>query len=253
MILNITSYPRSGNSFFSTTMLQFGTQWLHNGADPVEFRPAGRIYASAAVDAGIYAVKVWPYCDGSDGYIEDPQPDRYIDDPDAVYVYKRHDYPDKFAGPRIYLIRDGRDVLYSFAHHNAVNKAIVADKVNQELIVKRPTPIEDINREAEIILADPNAQWGRIAEEGVGHPNTVAVVKYEDMKRDPLFYAKLALAQAGYSVEKVQEPPTWAALKEFAPHFYWRGTPGGYRNLDPKIVAEFEDRNRNSLRRFGYE
>jgi hypothetical protein len=62
MILNITSFPRSGNSFFTTTMLQFGSEWRYRGR-PVAFCPSGRIYASAEVDAGVYKVSVLPYLD----------------------------------------------------------------------------------------------------------------------------------------------------------------------------------------------
>jgi hypothetical protein len=144
-------------------------------------------------------------------------------------------------------------VLYSYAHHNAVNKAVIADRGNQELIVKAGVSDDAINHEAAVLVCDPNGQWGPLVEAGLDNPNTVSVVKYEDMKNDPEVTACRALAQAGYEVSKAQEPPSWADLKSFAPQFYWRGRPGGYRNLDPGIVEDFETRNKQTLRRLGYK
>jgi hypothetical protein len=249
MILNITSFPRSGNSFFTSQILQFGTEWRHKG-NPVQFKPVGRLYAGG--ENKWYGIKVEPWCDGLQDGVEDPQPNRYIADQSSLYVYKRHDYPDNYGGPRILLVRDGRDVLYSYAHHNAVNKAVMADRVNQAEIAKREIPADVLNREARRILDDPNGQWGPLVEHQLDHLNTVSVVRYENMKWDTVGTLTRALAQAGYGVEKVKEAPSWAKLKEFAPHFYWRGKSGGHTKLDPVIVREFVRRNHATLKRLDY-
>lgn len=255
MILNVTSYPRSGNSFFTTTLLQFGEDWWYQAPAtrfrlPVHFKPVGRVYDSGAL--GWYGVEHTPWCQGAIDHVEDPQPDKYINDTASVYLYKRHDYPDGYSGPRIVVFRDGRDVLCSFAHHNVVHRAIAADPENQEIFAQQPPPMRLVNAEAERILEDPNAQWGPLVEYAIDHPNTVARVRYEEMKRDASGTVQAALAAAGYYVQQCKEPLSWEKLHGHAPHFFRRGTPGGWRDLCPVIVEEFVRRNRDTLQRLRY-
>jgi hypothetical protein len=249
MILNIVSYPRSGNSFFTTQLLQFGSTWKYQGRDVI-FKPVARLFAFEHAEYDVERVD-WnnkPTIPGE----EDFQPNDYIMDQTSVYVYKRHDFPGGFAGPRIYLLRDGRDVLLSFARHKVLNRALLADSRNQELICRQELPMRLLNEEANRILDDPNAQWGDTVINGVDHINTHAVVKYEGLKRDGLFICIAALANAGYKVTKVTEPPTWADLKARAPQFYWRGRVGNYHCLHPDIIRTFERKNEKALKRFGY-
>lgn len=246
MILNVVSYPRSGNSFFTTQLLQFGTAWRRNGK-PVTFKPVGRMFQGNE-SAKFYGVTTVPY--NNDEF--DSQPNDYIIDESSVYGYKRHDYPSGFAGPRVYLIRDGRDVLCSYAYHNAVNEAIMADPANQEIISLQGVPMRLVEAEAWKIVTDPNAQWGELVEAGIDHPNTVAVVRYLEMKQNSTRTVKTALASAGFEVEKVAEPLSFEKLHAFCPHFYRRGRPGGFTEMNPDIIAEFTRRNISTLRRLNY-
>lgn len=261
MILNITSYPRSGNSFFTITLLQFGDKWPtkgHPGSRPgshpwVRFRPTGRIYDSQGIGRGIYGIECAPWHD--DPVVsgqEDFNPVRYIEDPDSVYVYKRHDNPDDYEGPRIYLIRDGRDVLSSYAHHNVIVRLIGSDLENQEAIALEGVDKDLVNEEADRLNNDPNSRWGFWVERGMDHPNTQAVVRYEDMKHDATQTAMMALARCGYWVRKVRESPTFEKLQSFAPQFYRKGVIGDHRNLHPDIIRDFEKRNEDTLKRLRY-
>lgn len=255
MILNVVSYPRSGNSFFTTTLLQFGTNWWYEpqplrGRLHVHFKPVGRVYETNVNNW--YGIDNAPWNNGLVDGVEDPQPNDYIIDPHSVYVYKRHDLPDNYAGPRIVVIRDGRDVLCSFAHHNVVHEHIIADPTNQEIFARQEPPLRLVNEAAWKIVNDPNAQWGRLVDYALKHPNTKAVVRYEAMKVDPVGTARDALRKLDYHVDVCREALTWDQLHEHAPHFFRRGRPGGWRELDPEVVKAFVAKNGDTLQRLKY-
>jgi hypothetical protein len=252
MILNITSYPRSGNSFFSTTLLAFDQTWRHAG-HPVQFQPVGSLYSDELIKFGPPGLSKLRYHNvGS----EDRNPAKRVQDRDNVYVYKRHDVPNEYVGPRIYVVRDGRDVLVSYAHHNLVHGLAVANiKAGRDANHGTEYTEEDLH--AEMRRLAPATGWGAFVKIGVEHPNTVAVVRYEDLKKDPIHHTRLALDAAGLEVTplEVNKEISFEELQKGQPWFYRRGQVGDWKNeLPPDVLETFMSipENQEALELLGY-
>lgn len=251
MILNITSFPRSGNSFFATALLAFKPEWRYAGR-PVEFRPTGSLFSFELAPFGI---KKHPYVDKA---TTDPRPVRRIRDQSAVYVYKRHDDPDDYAGPRIYLVRDGRDVLVSYAHHNLVYGKVVRnleDGKDADHGGAMEYTQEDLHAEMERLAG--SMRWGWWVEKGINDPSVLTVVKYRDLKANPVLVAKEALAAVGFEVEEREDRgmPTFEELRALAPWFYRKGQVGCWKDELPdatRAIFESDPKNWEWLRRLGY-
>jgi hypothetical protein len=235
MILNITSFPRSGNSFFSITLLAFEPTWRHAG-NPVKFRPTGSLFSDELLKFGPPGLSRTPYANRGS---EDRNPAERIKDEDNLYVYKRHDHPDDYVGPRIYVVRDGRDVLTSYARHNLIHGKVVnnlklgRDANHGEAMRYTQKEFQDELRRLAIFT-----RWGEYVLAGIRHPNTVSVVRYEDLKKHPLHVARRALASAGLEVTPTQAnaAPSFEELQKGQPWFYYRGQVGIYKEDMPEDI-----------------
>lgn len=252
MILNITSYPRSGNSFFSTSLLAFDPRWVVNNRQ-VKFWPLQSLYTDECDEYGITKV---PFLNRVS---EDRHPLARIKDELGVYVYKRHDHPDDYLGPRIYLVRHGFDVIVSYAHH-----MIVHGRVAKNLAAGLDAGHGGAMRYGEKELHEKmrhlaeHSKWGEFVLRGIDHPNTCSVVKYEDMKEDPVFWTRKAMSDAGIYINLRADgkKPEFAALHKKYPWFYRRGQANSHKDELPDEIKEIFVANKDNveaLRRCGYE
>lgn len=252
MILNITSYPRSGNSFFSTSLLAFDPRWVVNDRQ-VDFRPLQSLYTDEHEPYGITKVRFLNRAS------EDQHPLSRIKDETAVYVYKRHDHPDTYVGPRIYIVRHGFDVIVSYAHHMIVHGR-VAKNLEAGLDAGHGGAMrygeEELHEQMRRLAK--HSKWGEFVLRGLDHPNVVSVVKYEDMKVDPVFWVRKSMFEAGISVNLRADgrKPEFDALHQKYPWFYRRGQVNAHKDELPDEIKEiFVDNkdNAEALRRCGYE
>ncbi|MHC4648559.1 MAG: sulfotransferase domain-containing protein [Planctomycetota bacterium] len=252
MILNITSYPRSGNSFFTGTLLAFDPMWKVSGA-PVQFKPLKSVYTD---EAEPYGVKKVPFMNAG---AEDRNPLHRIKDQTAVYVYKRHDHPDDYAGPRIYLVRNGFDVITSYSHHSLVHGR-VAKNIAAGLDAGHGGAMQysDEDLFEQMTYWARHSKWGYFVLHGVSHPLTVTTVRYEDMKKNPIHVVKEALREVGIAVTERTDmpPPDFKKLHKKYPWFYRRGEANAHKDELPdeikSIFLEDED-NRKAMDLLGYE
>jgi hypothetical protein len=244
MILNLTSFPRSGNSFFTTTLLAFGKHWQLSEGGAVEFQPV-KLFTKEHEG---YPTQQLQYLHPQQ---MDPNPVDRIKDPDNLYIYKRHDHPDDYVGDRIYLARDGRDVLVSYARHNLVHQGAMENRLNG--INEHPTAIDKDAFLKELRRLVETAAWGEWVKRGVNHFNTMSIVRYEDMLQNPVETASKALADCGYEVEQVADQPTFKELNKLYPWFYNKGKAGDYRDWMPQdLVGLFNEINKDALEMLGY-
>jgi hypothetical protein len=189
---------------------------------------------------------------------EDRHPLKRIQDQENVFVYKRHDHPDDYSGPRIYVVRDGRDVLVSYAHHNLVHEKVVANiKAGRDAGHGDVMNYSKEDLHAEMFRLAEHSGWGTFVKLGIRHPSTVAVVKYEDLKKDPIHYVRIALECAGLQVTPllINKEISFGELHKGQPWFYRRGEVGEYKDELPADVLEvFESvfDNEEALERLGY-
>jgi hypothetical protein len=255
MILNITSYPRSGNSFFATTLLAFESTWKHAG-EPVKFQPVGSLYSDELIKFGPPGIHKCPYNNRASA---DRNPTARVQDPDYVYVYKRHDHPDDYIGPRIYIVRDGRDVLVSYAHHNLVHGRVMTNiKAGRDAGHGGVMEYSEEELHNEMRRLAQHSGWGSYVKAGVHHPDVVAVVRYEDLLTNPIHHARLALSAAGLEVTATRgnKAPSFGELKKGQPWFYRKGKTGAHKEeLPPDVLDTFMSipGNKEGLELLGYE
>lgn len=173
--------------------------------------------------------------------------------------FKVHDFPRPQYKRVVFLVRDGRDVVVSLAHHL---KAVYKNDVDLAQLVKGKAP-----------RFDEEYEWYKHAEAWLANPYKaqMIMIKYEDLKKDPMpdlrrfcefagierDDAALEKAVAYASFERMREKETrlgmdyWTWPKDT--HFVRRGRIGSHEDeLPPQILENFMRDAGGTLRKLGY-
>ena len=162
-------------------------------------------------------------------------------------IVKTHDVRVADSHPAIYLIRDGRDALVSYAHF------VIA-------LVQKQTPEAAGHQSFHDTLRDlilqncPNyGTWSDSVRFWTARPNT-AVVRYEDLVRDPGGEADRAFAKIGVSVKRVSEElPTFEKMKQENTRIVRRGVVGSWKDEFPAdLLPLFWKHSGDVMRACGY-
>jgi sulfotransferase family protein len=162
-------------------------------------------------------------------------------------LVKTHDLPQTDTHQAIYLLRDGRDALVSYAHYALV----VFRNVEPEAIT--PSMFHETLRN--LILDDRSefGSWSQNVSAWTRRPNTV-VVRYEDVVRDPAGTTDRALAAAGCQLPRVcDELPTFESMKQKNSKVVRRGVIGSWRDEFPAdLLPLFWKRHGATMQECGY-
>ncbi len=225
MILWLASYPRSGNSFLRVVLkVAFGLS-------------SDSLYVDVGPKATVPRVR--------QGLV----PGRSVADmalSSDLCPVKTHDLPEDEENPAIYIVRDGRDALVSYAHYALEPSA-------NEAGAGHPDSFQEMLR----ALVGSDGYFG-----GWG-PNVIAwtsrrapteVIRFEDLIVDPLPVVERALARLGVRPERTGAAlPSFAELREKAPLFFRAGRVGSYKEEMPRELEDlFWARHGGAMRRLGY-
>ena len=217
----LASYPRSGNTFFRVILGdRYGVPSVTPSAMPESWQ------------------KLWRY----DAKRQEKA------DPAAPEFVKTHGLPGGDADTAIYIVRDGRDALVSFAHfvltHNRKRPAAGDDN---------PFLFRGALRDLILETRAGCGTWSSNVEAWTARPNT-AVVRYEDLVADPCGVADRALEAIGVRLTAVSDAITpFEELKSVDPKFFRRGTQGTHRDEFPAdLIDLFWAHNEAAMRRMGY-
>lgn len=162
-------------------------------------------------------------------------------DADAdVHFLKTHELPGSDTSPTIYVVRDGRDAVVSFAHY-------LIDFVNPE--AQYAETLRGL-----VELPDWYGGWSQNVESWTRRPNTV-LVKYEDLVADPIGVTREAVARFGLLPEdrEVDHAPDFVALHQQSPRFFRQGKVGGWkREMDPDLEQRFWQQHGRMMDELGY-
>lgn len=215
----LASYPRSGNTFFRIILsYRYGLPSDGQGGPPESWNELRQIDSSVRPPA-----------------------------PDAPQFVKTHALPGTDLDPAIYLVRDGRDALVSYAYYVlAFDRGIARSAVTPELF-------RNTLRDLILEMRSPFGTWAANAEAWMTRPNT-AVVRYEELVADPFGMADRALKQIGLALKPVSDSiPTFAELNAIDPNFFRKGGRGGNRDEFPAELRDvFWAVNGPGMRRLGY-
>jgi sulfotransferase family protein len=226
MIIWLASFPRSGN-----TMLRIA---LHS----VYGRSSYSLYEERPGEGGrenIASVM------GSAGQVRDL--DELRRRPEPCFV-KTHDLP-RDDSPAVCLIRDGRDVLVSYAHFVRTYEPAMAEDRSFDEVLR--------------ILIESRDHFGgwsgnvRAWYERPGVGRTVWL-RYEDLVREPLGLLEAAARQVGVELRATGSPPVgFADLHHRWPEFFRRGTVGAWREeMSEALQRLFWQHHHEPMHWFGY-
>jgi len=222
MIIWIASYPRSGNTYL-------------------------RVLLKHYFDLNTYsAYETEPELAG-----ESPRPGSILEmaEADQTFFVKTHDLPqDSF--PAVYLVRDGRDALVSYAHFILTYERQDGTMVSPEAY--RQT-LADL-----IVYNASFGGWGKNVRAWTERPAPTAVLRFEDLisAANPLPMVRRALAEVGYSAGSAGGsggPPSFSDLQDRAPKFFRRGEIGGWKSqMRADVLEHFWEEHGAMMHRLGY-
>ena len=163
----------------------------------------------------------------------------------ALKTHSRHRLT---ADPTLYLVRDGRDALLSYAH-------FVYTFVQKQ-------PLESLTREQLVRIlrglllgSDPDyGSWSENVRSWITRPG-VAVIQFRDLIANPVPVVGEALARVDCPRPLLcSDVPTFAQLRAQVPQFFRDGRNDQWRTaFPPELLPVFLERHGSLLAELGYE
>lgn len=227
MIIWLASYPRSGNTFFRLLVKH------------IYGLPTYSIYQFGATSkhglGKIIGVKT-----ETDMLFNDMATDQ------GTYLMKTHNLPqDDF--PAIYLVRDGRDALVSYAHY-------ILEYARE--VPKHEQPAQYIETLAGLIETDPQfGSWSDNVRAWIARSGHTVVVKFEDLIKAPIEHLHRAMEEVGYQAPNIESTPipTFSELHKKVPDFFRKGQVGSwYEEMPAELHERFWQRHGEVMLKLGY-
>ncbi len=229
MVIWLASYPRSGS-----TLARIATRYSFH-------LPTKTIYTGPETDTDIVMRKLVV---GERTYITFAE---MAASPDP-YIVKTHELPPENDHPAVYLVRDGRDTLVSYAHfilYTANGIEVGSDRAAFLRVLR------------EIITSNDHfGGWGPNALAWQQRKAPTATIRFEDPVADPGAVLQQALATLGQeaAVRGGESMPSFEDLHAVIPWFFRKGKVGAWRDEMPDELHKlFWERHREAMIRFHYE
>ncbi len=221
MILWLASYPRSGNTFLRVVLkAAFGmpSDSAYPEKSEHEVREGlipGRSLSDMARDADLCCVKT-------------------------------HELPADDDHPAIYVVRDGRDALVSYAHY-------ALEAIDRKSAPPDPAAFSSLLQA--LVSTDAHfGGWARHVTAWTSRKGPTEIIRFEELIVDPIPIVERALA--GLGIRRQPAParlPSFAELHERAPEFFRTGRVGSHRDEMPQGLEDlFWSRSAGAMRRRGY-
>ncbi|MFO0826394.1 MAG: sulfotransferase domain-containing protein [Gemmataceae bacterium] len=168
--------------------------------------------------------------------------------PPEVRGLKTHKPPEEGdTRPAIYVVRDGRDSLVSYAHFALA----LVRKQSEETVT--PEVLRNTIRDLILEQNSPYRTWSQNVDAWVARKNTV-VCRFEELVTQPARVADRAVAGLGLRMPVVsREVPTFKDLKSVDPKFFRKGQRGEWQEVfTPDLHEMFWKHNGETMTRFGY-
>jgi hypothetical protein len=235
MMVWLASYPRSGNTFFRILLKQcFGitTYSIYPDHALAEQQNIRHFLRETVGHVGLFTPDASPAQD------------------ESAVVVKTHELP-LGEKPAIYVVRDGRDSLVSYAHFIQT--------------FEKRSDLQDTGKGVRHILRDLITYRGSFGGWGdhvlAWHKRTAptAVVKFEDLVQssEPWDVVQSALGEIGYPSPDLvanRSVPTFQELRGQLPSFFREGRVGSWRDEMTESLHEvFWEHYGEAMNVLGYE
>lgn len=206
MIVWVASFPRSGNNLCSRQTLR------------AVFR--AKTGAVQNLDSLVSMLSL----------AEDADPIAAIRDHRATIFLKTHRVVDAAdPSPAIYLVRDGRDSLVSYAHFAKAQGEAWARSASFEEALATLIERED----------HPYGSWSDSVRAWTSRDASTAVIRFEELIVDPVATVRAAAESLGVRLRKpVGELPDFERLRGEDPGLYRRGKVGSWRSEMPAHLEQ---------------
>jgi hypothetical protein len=155
--------------------------------------------------------------------------------------------PENTTDPALYVVRDGRDSLVSYAHFALVHvKGMSPNEI---------TPGQVANKVRELILYPRlnYGTWSQNVDAWTRRPNTT-VIRFEDLVSRPAEVVDPVVRDLGLNLKIISEAiPSFEELHRASEHFFRRGAIGTWGEvLSRDLHALFWKHNGAVMERLGY-
>ncbi len=230
MIIWLASYPRSGNTFFRMVL-----NHRYN-------LPTLSIYEDSRV--GLDGIA------GIVGHVDVSGRLDQIADADQPYLVKTHEPPHDY-NPAVYIVRDGRDVITSYTKYK-----LSFNRSRWSAWRRMLPPYSTINIMKNLVLSyDDYGGWSRHVEQWRNRPGKVILLRYEDLKENPLEESDRVIRMLGLDLKptRLDPLPTFKQLHAASPRFFRKGLSGSWReDMPPSIQQLFWRYHGHVMSELGY-
>jgi hypothetical protein len=165
-----------------------------------------------------------------------------------LFFAKTHHLPEEDKLPAVYLVRDGRDALVSYAHYVLHHdRGIAPEEVD-------PQQFRQTLHDLILETRSPFGTWGSNVDAWMDREDVVTL-RFEEFVRDPVAESRRAFAALRLPIAwNGQSPPTFGELHEKSPTFFRRGRIGGWQDEFPAdLLPLFWEKFGSQMRRLGYD
>lgn len=208
MITWLASYPRSGNTLYRMFLYHLWdipTYSIYNDRDITKMGAGDTV-----------------------GHRQMTQPLGHYRKSDEMFYVKTHNLPSDHA-PAVYIVRDVRDVMVSYAHYRQDMERCLDDF---DTILRR------------LITGDRWGGWSEHITRWTDRSQTLLTVKYEDLVERP----EAVFPEAKGKV------PDFDHLHDKWPQFFRKGKTGGWKGeMKPSIERLCWEHHGEVMEKLGYE
>lgn len=236
MIIWLASYPRSGNTFFRILLKN--------------------IYS---IDTySVYNDRLFEQLKGAAEVVGHKKLEMSYEDMSAseqIFFVKTHKFPsDNF--PAIYLMRDGRDSLISYAHYiMSFNKKKTLRRNIKTLLGWNE--YAEVLKQLILTSQEQHINWSENVKQWMHRESLTIPIKFEKLIENPLECVGAAmesLPMENQNLEISGKPPSFEELHAQWPEFFRQGKSGGWQTeMSQKLQNLFWKYHGDVMQEFGYK
>jgi hypothetical protein len=166
---------------------------------------------------------------------------------DEAFFVKTLDLPRQDRHPAVYLVRDGRDALVSYARFTLVYDHGLPPEAITDALFRRTLVNLMLERRSRF------GTWAVNVNAWLARPGTLPL-RFEDAIARPAYWAGHVIEALGIPLTRTGEaPPTFEELHRTWPQFFRRGKVGSWRDeFPPELLDTFWKEFGATMRRLGY-
>lgn len=217
MIVWLASYPRSGNTFFRILLYKLYEIETHTIYNEPKL-------SSLKNSKGLIGRRNESYS------IKDMAEDR------ELFFVKTHALPQGDDYPSIYIVRDGRDAIISYANYitHVLPKNSNRSSLSKFYSTLFPKKHHNVIKNLIVKTKKHNGNWGMHVNQWTEQANNRILIKFEDLISDPVQETTKALEKLnipGVSFNlKNTKYPSFEELHQDWPDFFRHGKKSGWKD-----------------------